>query len=411
MYGFAVYFFPVYAFGAMIVWAVVSLINSYDKVISLYGYEGRGEGLFAIVFYAGFFITASAVKNKKPFKSVIYGIVGTGLLNSVIGIIQVFTGKISNYKSVALDLKIYAASGFSQSPLFLAMFLTLAIIAALMGFMNENSKGKKIFFIVCSCIFSFVMIFTYSLIGICGLVLSIVFAVVSAVVTKVPKINILSVLSVIVPAVTAVVIVNTVGIGDVTSYRLYDGRILWWADSYMRISASGEPDSRSVDIDDTYDVYYTLNTKTIDIIERYGLTGTGPDQLAFPQIYNVPEYAESLGYEISDIIAQNRGIFDRVYNEYLYTASTRGIPSLIVLVIILISEIVSGFGKVKKEHSWEYLCMFLMTLAGILIFLIGCSNTAFSPVFWSVAGLVNSTAFHNLKDSVQENSDKKEKSE
>ena len=48
---------PVVAFGFMLVWGVISLINSYDIKISFYGFDGRGEGLLAIIFYFCFFIT------------------------------------------------------------------------------------------------------------------------------------------------------------------------------------------------------------------------------------------------------------------------------------------------------------------------------------------------------------------
>ena len=58
---------PVGAFGFMLVWGVISLINSYDVKISFYGFDGRGEGLLAIIFYFCFFITALTIKGKSCF--------------------------------------------------------------------------------------------------------------------------------------------------------------------------------------------------------------------------------------------------------------------------------------------------------------------------------------------------------
>ena len=188
------------------------------------------------------------------------------------------------------------------------------------------------------------------------------------------------------PAAAAVIIVNSGIIGTLDSYRLYDGRILWFADAYYRVSASGAPDSKKVDIDDTYDVYYTLNRKTSNIISQHKLTGTGPDQLVFPQLYTYGDYVPEDGeVSVESVVIQNSGTFDKVYNEYLYTAATRGIPSLIALIAVLLPVLFIGY-KNSKAGDWRRKCIFVLTLGGMLIFFIGCSNTAFAPMFWTLAG-------------------------
>ena len=376
---------PVCAFGAMLIWGVISLINSYDKGIAFYGYNGRGEGLLAIAFYSCFFVTAATLRRGNVFGTVIKGLVGVGLLNSLFGLIQVFTGKISHFRMIAFDIQANAASGLSQSPLFLAMTLTLSLIAALAAFICAEKTVHKVVYIVSACIFSFVMMFTYSLIGICGAVFAIIAAIVIVFVTKSNKANLLSALAVIVPAAAAVMIVNAGMIGTLKSYRLYDGRILWFADSYYRLSSSGAPDSTKVDLDDTYDVYYTLNRKAANIISKNPLTGTGPDELVFPQLYTFGELKQDDNASIEEVVMQNTGTFDKVYNEYLYTAATRGIPSLIALVAVLLPVLFVGFRNAKKG-DWTRKCIYILTVGGVLIFLIACSNTAFSPIFWTLAG-------------------------
>lgn len=371
--------------GFTIVWAIVSLLASEDKDVALNGYMGRGEGLLAIIFYACFFVTAASMTGDKARKTLIYGILANGVINSIIGLIQVFTGNISNYHWVSTKIIIDAASGLSQSPLFLAMVLSISIAAALMGLVLFEGKGAKIFCIICACLFSFVIMFTYSLIGICGAVLAVISAAAVIFVAKAPKINLLSVLAVIVPAFAAVAIVQSGAVGNINSYRLYDGRILWFADSYSRLNSSGNFDPDNIDIDDTYDVYYTLNRKTLDIISSHALTGTGPDQLAYPQVYTYG--LDSLGnVSLGDVIILNKGVFDRVYNEYLYTAATRGIPSAIALVVTIFGALFLGFSGYKKRKDTLTLCLTMLTLMGALIFLIGCTNTAFSPIFWALAG-------------------------
>lgn len=376
---------PVCAFGFMLIWGAVSAFNGYDLNISFYGYTGRGEGLLALIFYACFFCTAVSVKRDRTVTTLIYGIVGAGMLNSVFALIQIFTGKLSNYRMVSIEIQANAGSGLAQSPLFLAMLLTLSLTSALLGFVFLEKKSGKIFCIVSACVFSFVMMFTYSLIGICGIVLAVISVITAVLVMKAPKINLLSVFAVIIPAVLSVVLVQCGLIGNITQYRLYDGRILWFADSYYRISASGMHNSEVVDIDDTFDVYHHLNRRAMTIAEANLLTGTGPEQLVFPQLHTFGTAGEN--GEMSDIIAENKGTFDKVYNEYIYTMATRGVPSAIALAVILIAVLAIGFRSFRRNRKWQSLCMLMLTVCGVLLFFVGCSNICYSAVFWTVAGL------------------------
>ncbi|MDE6677465.1 MAG: O-antigen ligase family protein [Ruminococcus sp.] len=378
---------PFFAFGVMVVWGIVSLINSYSVSISFYGFSGRGEGLLAIIFYFCFFITAMSVKREKAITIIVNSVIASGLLHSVIGLVQVFTGKLSHYRFASLKIKINSASGLAQSPIFLAMVLSIALTASLVTAVLTDSKKRRIFCIVSSCLFSFVIMFTYSLMGIVGIVIAVFSAVASFLIKKSPAIRLVSVFSGILPAILSVIIVTAGIVGEISSYKLYDGYTLWWADSYMRLSASGIYNKDDLDISDTTEVYKYLNSKTIDIIKKYPLTGTGADQLVYPQLYT----NSGLDPEITDlntIISLNKGTFDKVYNEYLYTTATRGIPSLIALVMILVSVLMRGLRKIKKSPSENNICTFMMFICGIIIFFIGCSNITFSPIFWTVSGLL-----------------------
>ena len=379
-----------WGFGFMLIWGVISLINSYSVSVSFYGFSGRGEGLLAIIFYAGFFITAMSVKREKSVEIFINSVITAGLLHSIVGLVQVFTGKLSHYKYASVSIKINASSGLAQSPVFLAMILTLSLTASLITAVLTHNKKRRIFCIVSACLFSFVMMFTYSVAGIIGIIVSLITTGAGIFIKKVPPVRFTALLSGILPAIIAVIIVNAGVVGNISSYRLYDGHTLWWADSYMRLSASGNCLPDNLDLSDTVAVYKYLNNKTIGIIKKYPLTGTGEEQLVYPQLYTNggldPEKSD-----ISDIIALNNNTFDKVYNEYLYTAGTRGIPSLIALIIILCAVLTSGLKKIRKNPSENTVCTFMMFVSGIIIFLTGCSNITFSPIFWTVAGFLVSS--------------------
>lgn len=378
---------PLYLFTAMVLWGIVSLINSYSVSTAFYGFAGRGEGLLAIIFYFGFFITAMSVRREKTIEIIINSIIASGILHSIFGLIQVFTGKLSHYRFASLIIKINAASGLAQSPIFLAMVLSLSLTASLVTAVLTDNKKRRIFCIASACLFSFVMMFTYSLMGIVGIILAVILTVSSAFIKKSPKIKLVSLLSGVLPAILSVIIVNAGVVGEISSYKLYDGYTLWWADSYMRLSASGIYDKDNLDISDTIAVYKHLNNKTVDIIGKYPLTGTGEDQLVYPQLYKTAGL-DPENTDINSIIAINKGTFDKVYNEYLYITATRGIPSLIAFVGLLVSVLVTGFRKLKKSQSENTICTFMLFVCGIIIFFIGCSNITFSPIFWTVSGLV-----------------------
>ncbi len=374
--------------GAMLImelWGVFSLVKGVDLGISFYGYPERGEGLLALIFYFCFFISASALKRESAMKTVIDGVVGVGLLNSIVGLIQIFSGQLSHYKNVYIDIQANAASGLSMSPLFLAMVLTLSLSAALISFIASENKKRSIGMLVCAALFSFVMMYTYSFIGFCGLAFALIAAVAAVFALKAPKKKLISIPVSIAAAAGAVALVFAGAIGSIDSYRLYDGRILWWADGYMRAAASGNFDSRVIDIDDTYDVYSYMNSRAMDVIENNALTGTGPDQLAFALIRVTKEDAGKYS-DISDLISSQLGVFDKVYNEYLYAAATRGIASAVFFALTVLSAVILGLKAFRRRLTAESFTVFILALGGVLIFLVGCSSIPFAPVFWVAAG-------------------------
>lgn len=373
---------PVAAFGAMVLWGVISLINGYDHTVSFYGFPQRGEGLLAIIFYFCFFVTAASIKREKALKTLINGIIGVGLLNSAWGLMQILTGKFTAYKSISVLFDTAPAAGLSQSPIFLAMILTLSLTAALIGAIMSDSKKRAVFCIVSSCIFSFTMILTYTLVGICGIAFGIISAVITVFFVKASKKKLLSIVGVLASAALAVILAVTGVVGNEKSYRLYDGYILWSMDGYQRTGASGMYNAEIVDISNTKDIYFFLNNKTIEIIKNHPLTGTGPEQLIYPQLTK----NSNVDKPIDSVILDNPGTFDKVYNEYLYTAATRGIPSLIALLAVILTTLYFGIKNMKRLRSEVSVCLLFMTLGGAIIFLIGCSNIAFSPIFWAVAG-------------------------
>lgn len=368
---------PVLSFGAMILWGVVSLINSYDKDVSFYGFNGRGEGLLAIIFYFCFLVTASAVSENKFKIKIFDSLTAMGIINSFWALPQIFIDSMpSKYDYIVSAGDVNACSGLSQSPLFLAMVLSLALVSSLVGSVLFEGKKRKIIYTASSVLFAFVMIFTYSLISVVGIALSVIAVTVTILIKKSPKINFLKPVGVIVSALCAVLLVNSGAVCENSSYSLHDGALMWF-DSFNRIGSSGNFSTKDFDVENTADVYSYLNSKTFEIIKKYPLVGTGEENLVYPQLHS------------SYNIIENSGTFDKNYNEYLYVTATRGILSLIFFLAVLVSVIYIGFRKLKadKNDVCTYISMFI-TLCGVIIFFIGAGNITFSPLFWIFAGIL-----------------------
>lgn len=368
---------PVISFGAMLLWGVVALLNSYDKNVSFYGFDGRGEGLLAIIFYFCFFVTASSISADKFRIRIFDAVIFMGIVNSLWAIPQIFVDSMpSKYDYIVSAGDVNACSGLSQSPLFFAMVLSLALVSALVGSILLEGRKRKIIYTVSAVLFSFVMIFTYSLISLVGIFIAVIAVTVTVFIKKSGKINLLKPVAVIVSAICGILLVNSGAVCENSSYSLHDGALMWF-DSFNRIGSSGNFNVKDFDVENTAEVYSYLNSKTLDIIKKYPLAGTGEENLVYPQLHS--------SYEVFE----NSGTFDKNYNEYLYVTATRGIPSLIFFVAVLCSVLYIGFRKIKenKNDVCTYISMWLF-LCGVIIFFIGTGNITFSPLFWIFSGLL-----------------------
>lgn len=371
---------PLCSFGFMILWGILSLANSFNKNVAFYGFNGRGEGLLALIFYFCMFITAMTLTKENAIHTVMDSIVAMGLINTIWGMLQIsdITSSFANnkdyYDYIPSFGNINAASGLCQSPMFLAMTLSIALMTAITGACICKSDGRRLIYTLSAILFSFMIMFTYTVLGICGIILSVVTAVILIIVKKKDKLHFAKIGCVIASSLLAVLLVVCNAVGSTGKYRTYDGNLMW-LDSYNRLSSSGIYDNKTIDIKDTADVYSYLSSHTLGIIKEHPLVGTGEDNLIYTQMKQ--------SYKIDE----NPGTFDRNYNEYLYTGATRGIPSMIALIVLIVSSIAIGVKKVKRNKNENLLIILLVTFCGAILLLIGNSNIVFSPIFWICAGI------------------------
>lgn len=384
--------FPTGLVGAMVVWGYVSLFNSYFYNISTFGADGRGEGLLSVLFYGCFFLLGAQLGTDDNRRKLLHAMLWMGLAECVWALLQTF-GMPSNYQNLEplLLFRVLLPSGLTGSPIFLATLLVMLEFPALLGAVLAEKKKQRVFYTVCAVVFALISVKTQCLIGVCGIVLSILAALVYSLCKKGGKRAFLK--------TGAALLAFVIGLGwicispslngtysrtdgektEVTNgFSLYDGGIIW-EDSSYRLGVSGyyiQGSSKNpnglFDITSIPETYGYLWKSTAKIAGTYPLVGSGPDNLVYPQLYQ------------SLLVGSNSNTFDRAYDYYLHLAATMGFPMLVLFVVLVAMAVFRG-GKACRE-SWLRSGIFGAVLLYLIVMIIGSSSITVAPLFWMLAG-------------------------
>lgn len=383
---------PTGLIGAMVVWGYVSLFNSYYYNIATFGADGRGEGLLSVLFYGCFFLLGAQLGTDDNRRKLLHAMLWMGLAECFWAVLQAF-GIPSNYENLEpyLLFRVFVPSGLTGSPVFLATLLVMLEFPALLGAVQEENKKRRTFYTVCAVVFALISVKTQCLIGICGMVLSILAALVCCLCKKGGKGAFLK--------TGAALLAFVIGLGWVwvspsvngtysrangtksdvaNNITLYDGGIIW-EDSAYRLGVSGyyvPSGSRNpnghFDLESIPETYGFLWKGTAQIIGKYPLVGSGPDNLIYPQLF------QSLA------VGSNPNTFDRAYNYYLHLAATMGIPALVLFVVLIAMAVFRG-GRACKG-SWLRMGLYGAVLLYLIMMIIGSSSITVAPLFWMLAG-------------------------
>ncbi|MBQ8927343.1 MAG: O-antigen ligase family protein [Oscillospiraceae bacterium] len=386
-------FIPGGILAAMVAWSVVSLYNSYDYKISLFGADGRSEGVFALVFYGCFFMLGAQLGTDDNRRKLLHGMLWLGLAECAWSLLQMLPLGFPSYYSdlePALIFRVFLPSGLTGSPIFLALMLVMLLYPAMLGAFFSEDKKARIFYTTCSACFALTAIKTQCLVGVSGAVLVVMGACLYALMHKAPGHAFARVASALAAIVVGVIWIcispainstylngdseNTVSSG----FALYDGGIMW-KDSAYRLEGSGyyinegstnpEGSFDIASIPDTYRFEWRIAGK---IIGRFPLVGSGPDNLVYPQLYR------------SRVPAGNVNTFDRCYNTYLHLAATMGVPMLVLYLALLFFVVRRGR---RHGDSWLHAGVFGAVIASLLMQLVAVGSITCTPLFWMLAGV------------------------
>ncbi len=388
-------YLPGILLGGLVIWSIVSLINSYFYNLAVMGADGRSEGLLSVVFYGCFFLMGAQLGTAKNHHKLLHALMLYGLAQCVWGLLQALPmGFPSYYQNLEplLLFRTFLPSGLTGSPIFLAILLVTLSVPAMCGAAFSEEKKQRTFYAICAAVFVLMAVKTQTLIGIAGSVLAILgFAVYALVkkggrqaMTKLAAVLAAFVLGLgwvfVTPAMNGIYSYeNNVETQQENGIVLYDGGIMWEDGSY-RLSTSGyyggamtENPNGTFAIDSVTDTYRYLWESTCRVIGRFPLVGSGPDQLAYPQLYQNTDPRS------------NTNVFDRCYNYYLHLAGTLGIPALVLYLALMVLVIVRG-AKQCRNGGWLAAGIYGAVLLYLVLMLFGASAITTAPVFWMLAG-------------------------
>ncbi len=390
-------FLPAGLYAGILVCALISSILSFYYDVSLFGLDGRSEGLLSLLFYGCFFLLGAQLGTTDNLKKLLNGLLCMGLANCVWGFFQALPLGLGHYQHLEpmLAFRTFLPSGLAGSPIFLASLLLLLLFPAIFGAILEENKKMRLFYLVCTAVFLVMTLKTQCRLGLMGSVLAAAITIV-VVLRFCRNKRGFAALAVVLAAFAAGFLwlffspaingtysrMTAEEVAVENGVHLYDGGIIW-DDSSYRLSASGYYVQTSLNpngdfnILDMQETYQFMDRVTLDAIAQYPLTGTGPDNLIFAQLYQ--------SYDLMS----NPNTFDRCYDFYLHFAATLGLPALLLLaalVVVVFWQRCRTLRTATTPKNWVHRGL----LTGVAFFLgmlcFTSSAVTVTPFFWILFG-------------------------
>ena len=377
-----------------LLWAVAALAHSYDISTSVFGQDGRDEGLITLAFYAAVFYLGSMLRSKEVRERFLRGLMTFGIVQNVWALLQMqpFFDFPSQYRMVdpLLYDNLYLPSGLTDSPITFAMLLTLLLCMSIPAAVHASDKGLRITALICTALSVLSVFKTQTIAGWIGGIGAL--AVLAAVMLKkradIPgKKRILLPLCLGAAAVSLCWTYFSPALNGSyqtwdkeqlsNGFYLFDGGIVW-DDSYYRLTTSGAyvPSAEhDFEIREACSVIKYCWSEGVRVIKIDPVFGIGPDNFMFTQLHSSME------------ILRNPNTVDRPYNNFLFVAGTRGIPSLLAHLAVI------GFGLViawrrRKDH-WTFPAAAGAVVIYSMTAFVGISVLTTAPLFWALLGFAS----------------------
>lgn len=419
---------------ASMVWAMISRLFSYDMKVSLFGLSGREEGWFALLMYAGIFFLGTMLRKKEDLERFARGLLFFGIAQCAVGILQALpfidflnaNKGLSPYRNIEplLYWNVRVPTGMASSPITFAMLLGMLGGVSVPAALFSGEKKTRRLAVICAALSVMTALKTQTIAGLtAGFGILLLTVILLAVKSKQVQGN-----KAALPSAAAAGLVlglawialtpalnhayfhpdkdeagtkdsgltfaawesGTEGAelptGFTQSYAkdsqtrlaLYDGGLIW-DDSFYRLDTSGpySPGANpGFEIYDACSVIRYCWEQGVKAIKIDPLLGVGPDNFIYTQMHR--------SYDISG----NPNSVDNPYNEYLYIAATRGIPSLLMHLALIVTCFVLLWKRRSTMKSWVRISAACAVILYCAAAFTGMSVLTVAPVFWMLLGIL-----------------------
>lgn len=344
------------------------------------GELGRYEGLLALLAYFGIFLLAAAIMNRKSVILVFDILVGAGIVQGIFAVMQHipwgFPSDFRKLPSLLLLRDVHLSSGLSDSPIFYGSFITLVSGVAIAGAMYEKNIVRARVYGFTAVFMFLTGLFTSSVIPLIGTGTALAALTVCEFTagkggTRFENGVLRSSwkrLAAIVLAMAAVF-----GIVFLTQGIFLRDKAIAYTDGFNRLFIIGQPSPVN-----EKSLWKIGAERSFMLIKLHPLLGIGPDLMAKYQM------------GILELITDG---LDRSYNEYLYIAASRGIPSLIVYLALLAITFRRLFkrlgGFAENRDKWLWCAIFASVTAYAVQAFFSASAVTVAPFFWLLLGISN----------------------
>lgn len=419
---------------ASMVWAMISRLFSYDMKISLFGYPGREEGWFALLMYAGIFFLGTMLRKKNDLERFARGLLTFGIVQCAVGILQALpfvdylnpNKGLSPYRNIEplLFWNVRVPTGMASSPITYAMLLGMLGALSVPAALFSETKKTRTLAVICAALSVVMTLLTHTIAGVTAcigilLLTAVLFAAKSKQVQGKKAALPAAAVAALVCGLAWVALtpvlnhayfhpdMDTAGTkekgltfaawesgtekaqlptGFAQSYSkddkarpaLYDGGLVW-DDSFYRLDTSG-PYAPGTDVGfEIYDACSVIRycwAQGVKAIKIDPLLGVGPDNFIYTQLHR--SYA----------VSANPNSVDNPYNEYLYIAATRGVPSLLMHLALIVICFVLLWKRRSTMKSWVRISAACAVLVYCAAAVTGMSVLSVAPVFWMLLGIL-----------------------
>lgn len=345
---------------------------------ALLGELGRYEGLLSIIAYTGIFLLATAVMTYSSVKVIFDILVGAGIVQSIVAIMQHipwdFPSDFRKLPALLLLKDVHLSSGLSDSPIFFGSFLTIVSAVAISGAIYDKNIKRARVYGVSSVLFFLTGLFTSSVVPLIGIGATVVIILIleftagkggtkfeSGVLKSSRKR-----LAAIICSLAAVF-----GIVFATQGIYLRDKAIAYTDAYYRLFiVAGSPSPVNEE-----SLWKIGADRSFIMIVDHPLLGVGPDMFAKAQADK----------------ALNVDALDRSYNEYLYIAATRGVPSLLVYLAFLGATLYRLVKDLKQftsdREKWFRPALLTAITAYSIQAFFSASAVTVAPFFWLLLGI------------------------